>query len=191
MWVKRSYDRALQCDNPHQAQRVVLASSRSGGALCRPCLSHGVGGISNPWRERPRRRARGVAPRLSGRVVHATACLSVSERCGVMIGDEYAPPADQALRPDHGRILQVDQVPVTTGFCAVSRTRCARPSGQARLGPAVTFVRIELCSAPCKALRFAPTPLAHPNAAAALGPQCAGPADLDGVCAQLVNSALT
>jgi len=27
--------------------------------------------------------------------------------------------------------------------------------------PAVTFVRVELCSTPCKVLRFAPTPLAR------------------------------
>ena len=42
-----------------------------------------------------------------------------------------------------------------------------------------------------KVLRFAPTPLTHPNAAAALGAPDAGPADLDSVCAQLATLALT
>ena len=65
--------------------------------------------VSKSWRERPRRRARGVAPRLSGRVVHATACLSVSDRRGVTMGGEYAPPAGHHLRRDHERILQVDR----------------------------------------------------------------------------------
>jgi hypothetical protein len=60
-----------------------------------------------------------------------------------------------------------------------------------RVLPAVTWISVELCSTPYKVLRFAPTPLAHPNAAAALGASGAGPADLDGVCAQLANLALT
>jgi hypothetical protein len=44
---------------------------------------------------------------------------------------------------------------------------------------AITQASVALCSTPCKVLRFAPTP------------RTAGPSDLDGVCAQLANLALT
>lgn len=37
------------------------------------------------------------------------------------------------------------------------------------LAPAIRRASLELCSAPCKPLRSAPTPHCHPNAAAALG----------------------
>ena len=44
-----------------------------------------------------------------------------------------------------------------------------------------------LCSAACKALRFASTALAGPNAAAALGAPGARPSGLDAACGQLVD----
>ena len=77
------------------------------------------------------------------------------------IGSEYAPPADDDLASDHERILQVDQVHVHEGFCAVSRQDLRDPLIRPVLVPAVTFVSVELCSTPCKVLRFAPTPLAR------------------------------
>ena len=81
---------------------------------------------SKSWRERPRRRERWVAPRLSNRVVHATTCRSVSGRRGVTIGGEYAPPAKYDLRADHERILQVDPIHVHSGFLRqVARQICA------------------------------------------------------------------
>jgi hypothetical protein len=82
--------------------------------------------VSKSWRERPRRRARGVAPRLSGRVVHATACLSVSADVASPMCGEYAPPADHDLRADHERNLQVDQVHVDDSFLRrLTRKICA------------------------------------------------------------------
>ena len=112
---------------------------------------------SKSWRERPRRRARGVAPRLSGRVVHATTCLSVSERCGVT--DSAAStrrPLTMDLASDHERILQVDPIHVHNGFLRrIARQICAA-SDRARTGPAGTFVSVELCSTPsrfCASLR--------------------------------------
>jgi hypothetical protein len=66
-----------------------------------------------------------------------------------------------------------------SGFCPVSRARSARPSNEAHAAAAVTFIRVELCSTPYKVLRFAPTPLTR------------GLPDLDGVCAQLADLALT
>ena len=113
---------------------------------------------SKSWRERPRRRERGVAPRLSGRVVHATTCLSVSEQNGVTIGGEYAPPAD------HG-----SGVRSRAHSAGGSHPRSQRVSAPGRppdlrgphAGAVGTFVNVELCSTPCKVLRFAPTPLAR------------------------------
>jgi hypothetical protein len=83
------------------------------------------------------------------------------------------------LAPDHERIPQVDPVRVHNGSCAGSQAGSVRASDQARTGQAGTCVSVDLCSTPYKVLRFAPTPLG------------AGPADLDGVCAQLATLALT
>jgi len=127
------------------------------------------GVISNPWRERPRRRARGVAPRLSRRVVHATACLSVSDEVVCRMCGEYAPRAGP-------RSASQSRAHSVSGSGPGSR-QVSAPCHAQDLSNFLTrralarrhVVRVELCSTPCKVLRFAPTPLAHPNAAAALG----------------------
>ena len=135
---------------------------------------------SKSWRERPRRRARGVAPRLSGRVVHATTCLSVSERCGVT---------------DRRRVRAAA---LTMDLRARSRAHSAGGSGP----------RSQRVSAPdhppdlralltgrvlARPARLSAWSCARRRQGSALrsDPADAGPADLDGVCAQLANLALT
>jgi hypothetical protein len=50
-------------------------------------------------------------------------------------------------------------------WCGRERTTIRTAAG----APAITRAMLDLCSAPCKALRFASTAHTHPNAAAALG----------------------
>jgi len=64
--------------------------------------------VSKPWRERPRRRACRVAPRLPGGVVHATARLSVFDVGGMMIEGGYAPVIAQVNDVDLCRDLQMN-----------------------------------------------------------------------------------
>jgi hypothetical protein len=116
--------------------------------------------VSKSWRERPRPCARGVAPRLSRRVVHATACLWVSDEVECRMCGEYAPRGDprSALRS-----------PAQSAGGSGPRSReVSAPSHPQDLidfltgrvmAPPSRFFRVELCSTPSKVLRFAPTPL--------------------------------
>src|SRR3954454_15724595 len=75
-------------------KEVVGVSLRSGGALCRPCLSHGVQrqsasrGVNDPGAARE-----GWPQARADRVVHATACLSVSGVVECIIRVQFGPAA--------------------------------------------------------------------------------------------------
>src|SRR5438874_1547826 len=84
------------------------------------------------------------------------------------------------LARDEERMLQVAPVRVHHRFLRRITRRSARASDRARTGSTGTCASVDLCSTPsrfCAALRSDPAD--------------AGPADLDGVCAQLANLALT
>ena len=72
--------------------------------------------VSKSWRERPRRRARGVAPRLSGRVVHATACVSVAVHVVRRTCKQLRTVDDRDLHRDRERLLPADLVHVLESF---------------------------------------------------------------------------
>jgi len=54
--------------------------------------------VSKPWCERPRSRARGVAPRLNMWVVHTTACVSPTRDVARRLWMKLRRPGDGDLR---------------------------------------------------------------------------------------------
>jgi hypothetical protein len=186
---------------------VVRATVRdTGGALCRPLSSVAVAvrggnhGVSDP----AARARRGPAPVRRGRSRHgchcrfrlsSTACWQQkarrvfrTERARLRLGSSggsgpVCPENVSAKQVTFARACRPVAVLENGGLWALhSMSSCGRREGIAfAITPtpsAITTTMLHLCSAPCKALRFA-------------SPAPARPSGLDGACAQMIGRALT
>jgi hypothetical protein len=178
----------------------------TGGALCRPLsgVAGAVGGGNHGVSDPAARARRGPAPVRRGRSRHgchcrfrlsSTACWQQkarrvfrTERARLRLGSSggsgpVCPENVSAKQVTFARACRPVAVLENGGLWALhSMSSCGRREGIAfAITPtpsAITTTMLHLCSAPCKALRFA-------------SPAPARPSGLDGACAQMIGRALT